>query len=89
MELMGMTSVAAITVICLLIATAVKSTKLENKWLPTICGLCGGILGVVGMLTMPDFPATDYLTAIAVGIVSGLAATGGYEAVTQLRKKGE
>ena len=89
MEIMGITSVAAITVICLLVATAVKSTRLENKWLPTICGVCGGVLGVVGMLTMPEFPAADYLTAVAVGIVSGLAATGGYEAVTQLKKKGE
>ena len=34
------------------------------------------ILGVVGMLVMTDFPAADPLTAAAVGIVSGLAATG-------------
>ena len=34
------------------------------------------MLGVVGMMVMADFPATDYLTAIAVGIVSGLAAVG-------------
>ena len=25
---------------------------------------------------MPEFPATDYITAAAVGIVSGFAATG-------------
>ena len=36
----------------------------------------GGVLGVAGMYIMPDFPATDYLTAIAVGVVSGLAAVG-------------
>lgn len=41
-----------------------------------IVGVCGGILGVVGMLVMTDFPAADPLTAAAVGIVSGLAATG-------------
>ena len=29
------------------------------------------------------------LTAVAVGIVSGLAATGGYEAVHQFQKKEE
>jgi hypothetical protein len=28
------------------------------------------------MLVMPSFPASDYLNAIAIGIVSGLAATG-------------
>ena len=44
--------------------------------IPVIVGVCGGILGVVGMLVMTDFPAADPLTAAAVGIVSGLAATG-------------
>ena len=39
-------------------------------------------LGVV----MPDFPATDYITAVAVGIVSGLAATGANQIVKQLGK---
>ncbi|WP_418772196.1 phage holin family protein, partial [Neglectibacter timonensis] len=47
-------------------------------------GLLGGILGVVGMLFMPDFPANDFLTAAAVGIVSGLAATGANQIGKQL-----
>lgn len=72
----GIASVAVITVICYLIGMAVKATAIENKWIPIIVGASGGVLGVVGMMVMADFPATDYLTAIAVGIVSGLAATG-------------
>lgn len=36
----------------------------------------GGLLGVAGMATVADYPAADPITAIAVGIVSGLAATG-------------
>ena len=68
--------VAVITVICYLIGQAVKATAIENKWIPIIVGASGGVLGVVGMMVMADFPATDYLTAIAVGIVSGLAAVG-------------
>ena len=36
------------------------------------------------MIIMPDYPATDYINAAAVGIVSGLAATGVNEAVKQL-----
>lgn len=89
MELMGIVGVAGITVICYLVAEAVKQTPLANKWLPSICGLCGAVLGVVGMYVMPDFPAGDIITALAVGIVSGLAATGGYEAVRQLSGKDE
>lgn len=72
----GIASVAVITVICYLIGMAVKATAIENKWIPIIVGVSGGVLGVVGMLIMADFPATDYLTAVAVGIVSGLASTG-------------
>ena len=79
----GIVSVAAITVICYLVAEGVKATKLDNKWLPVICGGIGGVLGPVGMNVMSDFPANDIVTAVAVGIVSGLAATG----VNQIRKQ--
>lgn len=73
----GIASVAAITVICYLVGLIVKTTSLDNKFIPAIVGLCGGFLGVAGLyLGLPDFPATDPLTALAVGIVSGLAATG-------------
>ena len=86
----GMAGVAAITVICYLVGWIVKVSGLDNKWIPVIVGVCGGILGVVsglgrrffiedtfgGCLVMTDFPAADPLTAAAVGIVSGLAATG-------------
>ena len=79
----GIASVAVITVICYLIGMAVKATAIENMWIPIIVGVSGGVLGVVGMLIMADFPATDYLTAVAVGIVSGLASTG----VNQIAKQ--
>lgn len=72
----GIAGVAVITVICYLIGMGVKASGLDNKWIPIIVGTCGGALGVVGMLLIADFPATDYLTAVAVGIVSGLAAVG-------------
>ena len=75
MEL-GIAGVAAITVIAYLIGQALKASALNNKWIPVICGVCGGALGAVAMRIMPDFPATDYISAVAVGIVSGLAATG-------------
>ena len=80
----GIAGVAAITVICLLIGQVVKATGLDNKWIPIICGAAGGVLGVAGMFLMPEFPATDYITAAAVGIVSGLAATGANQVVKQL-----
>lgn len=81
---LGITGVAAITVICLLIGQGVKASGLDNKWIPIVCGVAGLLLGIGGMFIMPDFPATDYITAAAVGIVSGLAATGINQAVKQL-----
>lgn len=87
MEIMGITGIAAITVICYLAAECIKATVLDNKWLPVICGALGGVLGVVAMFIMPDFPGGDYITAVAIGIVSGLAATGANQIGKQLFDK--
>ena len=84
LEILGIVAIPVITVICFLIAEAVKATELDNKWLPIICGVCGGILGVVALKVMPEFPAVDVLTAIAIGIVSGLGATGAHQVYKQL-----
>ena len=79
-------SVAAITVICYLVGLIVKATGLDNKYIPAIVGVCGGLLGAAGLyLGLPDYPATDPLTAVAVGIVSGLAATGINQITKQLK----
>ena len=79
----GIAGVAVITVICYLIGQTVKASGLDNEWIPIIVGASGGALGVAGMLMIAEFPANDYLTAVAVGIVSGLAATG----VNQINKQ--
>jgi len=69
--------VASITAICYLAAQAVKTTALDKKWLPVLCGCCGGILGLIAFFTgLSSFPADDPMTALGVGIVSGFAATG-------------
>lgn len=86
---LGITGVAAITVICYLIGQVVKTSGIDNKWIPTVCGVAGLALGIVGLFIMPEFPATDYVTSAAIGIVSGLSATGINEAVKQLTNKEE
>ena len=73
---MEFASVAAIVVICYLVAMALKATPMDNKWLPVICGVVGAMLGVIGWRYTDIVPANDFLTALAIGIVSGLAATG-------------
>ncbi|MBQ6058462.1 MAG: phage holin family protein [Clostridia bacterium] len=77
----GFAGVASITAICYLIAECVKTMTLDNKFIPPICGAMGGVLGILALrLAIPEFPATDYISALAVGIVSGFAATGVHEA---------
>lgn len=87
MEVLGIAAVPVITIICYLVAEAVKVTALDNKWLPLLCGVSGGILGVLSMKFMPEFPAHDILTAAAYGIVSGFAATGVDQLFKQLGGK--
>ena len=83
----GIGSVTAITAICYLGGMACKATtKVKDEVIPVVCGVTGGILGVVGMYVMPDFPATDVINAAAIGIVSGLAATGVHQVVKQASK---
>ena len=81
----GMASVAAITVIAYVMGLTVKASSINNKWIPILCALCGGVLGIVGMFVMPDFPAGDVITAAAVGIVSGMAATGADQMIKQMK----
>ena len=84
----GIASVAAITVICYLVGLVVKASPYDNdQYIPIACGLVGGLLGVAAMAVgLPDFPASDPLTAVAVGIVSGLAATGANQIIKQASK---
>jgi Na+-translocating ferredoxin:NAD+ oxidoreductase RnfA subunit len=65
----GIVSVAAITVICYLVGHGIKVSGLDNKLIPLAVGITGGILGMVALyVNLPDFPADDPLTAVAVGI---------------------
>lgn len=83
-------TVGAITVISYLIGMGLKAIDyFPDKFIPVSVGAVGAVLGVVGMYTMPDFPAGDILNALAVGIASGLASTGVNQIVKQLRQEEE
>lgn len=83
----GIVSIASITVISFLAGFIFKTATPEeqHKWIPCICGVLGLILGVVAYyIKMPDFPANDIINAMAIGVVSGLAATGIHQIGHQL-----
>ena len=86
-DITQMGTVLAIVIITYLIGLAAKaSTKIKDETIPVIVGTFGGVLGVVGMYVMPEFPASDILNAIAIGIVSGLASTGANQTWKQMKK---
>ena len=87
MDITSVTTVVAIVVITYLIGLAAKAIpNVKDNLIPIIVGISGGILGIVGMYVIPDFPANDILNAIAVGIVSGLSSTGVNQIYKQVKK---
>lgn len=90
-ETLGIVGVAAITVICYLVGLIVKATPFQNNQLiPIVCGVVGLILGLVCFFAGLDvLPAADPVSAAAVGVVSGLAATGIDQVKKQLKNGGD
>ena len=88
MDISTMGTVLAIVVITYLIGMLAKAIPvIKDEWIPVIVGISGGILGVVGMHVIPEFPAQDWMNAVSVGIASGLASTGVNQAYKQLFTK--
>lgn len=76
---LGFIAFPAIVVICYLAGATLKAIGCEtlDKFIPVICGFIGGALGIVVFNTIPNYiPADNWLMALAIGIVSGFAATG-------------
>lgn len=73
---LGIVSVAAITAICYVIGMGLKAWGKADKYIPCSMGVLGMLLGAASLYLMPDFPATDIINALAIGAVSGWAATG-------------
>lgn len=93
MDGFGIVSIPVIVVLCFLIGNAWKtSARLDDKWIPCVCGLSGLILGVLIWLTdgiyhVDWFGIADPWMAAAVGVVSGFAATGVHQAFKQHTKE--
>lgn len=85
----GLTSIPCIVAICYLIGMGCKAAeKIKDNFIPVICGASGLVLGVIAYLAVPQLTiANDILTAAAVGVVSGLTATGVHQIGKQLTKE--
>ena len=88
-------SIPVITILCYLIGeffnVVILRKKKRYKYIPTIVGGIGGMLGLIIYYVSPDllFNVTSPFLAVAIGIMSGLASTGGNELIKQIIKKRE
>ena len=89
MDILGITGVAAITIICYLIGAMMKAfDSFDDRKIPALMGVFGAVLGVISFYVAPDIiPASDIITAIAIGIVSGFSATGINQIYKQSKKE--
>lgn len=81
---------AVIVVICVLagiwLKQAFKDKPERLADIPWILGVVGAVLGILGTFVLDDLQGLDMLTAMAQGIVSGLAACGAYQVIHQQDK---
>jgi hypothetical protein len=84
MDFLDFTSLPAITVLCYLMPRQSKQQRLTQC--AVICVYAGQILAVVAMHFMRNFRQV-YITASAIGAMSGLVATGVNQVYKQLRKE--
>lgn len=76
--------------VCFLIGTGLKAIKNDtlDRFIPFLCGLVGGILGIIVFKTIPGYmPAENWLAALFVGGGSGFAATGLHQVYKQYTKE--
>lgn len=75
-----------IAVAAFVIGEIIKTLNVPNKYIPLI----GGLLGIVLGIFLPSvFTDKDIVTSAILGLALGWGATGGYETIKQLTKKGE
>lgn len=88
MDVSNYVTVVPIVVICYLVGIWCKAwDKIPDKIIPVILGVVGGLIAIPSMYVMAEFPADDVITAISVGIFSGLASTGANQIFKQISKK--
>lgn len=79
--------VISITVISYLIGVLFKAIGGFDKYIPVFVGTLGAALGLAAWLTIASFPADSWLTALEIGIASGLASTGVNQVFKQIKKE--
>lgn len=89
---LGIVPLVPIVIVCYLLGSTLKALGKDSldKFIPIICGVFGGLVGIVVFLTIPGYlSATNWLDAFAVGAASGLVAVGINQIYKQFTKVDE
>ena len=88
MDSLGIPTVAAIVVICYCVGYALKKTeKFKDNYIPVAMIILGAVLGIVSYFFAPNLINTpDIISAIAVGFMSGMTATGINQVYKQIKE---
>ena len=87
---MNYAAIPVIVVICYVVISAIKTTKIDGRWFPLISCALGMLLACAAFYILPEFVGTSSLAAALIsGAVSGLAATGTNQVFKQLMKAAE
>lgn len=88
--MLNYSAIPVIVVICYVAVAAIKTTKINGKWLPLISCAIGALLAAGMFYVTPEFIGAASLTAAVIsGAFSGLAATGTNQIFKQLMKAAE
>lgn len=87
MDITTLGTCVAIVALSYVVGLGCKAAKkIPDEWIPVIMADCGWRSGRAWYGNNPRLPASDYITAVAVGAVSGLAATGVNQMYKQMNK---
>lgn len=88
MDILGIAGIPAIAIICYLLGMGLKAWDAwDDRKIPVMMGIFGLVLGLLAYLFCGDLiPAKDPITAAAIGVVSGLTATGIHQIYKQAQK---
>lgn len=91
MDILGIAGIPAIVIICYLLGMGLKAWSVwDDTKIPVMMGVFGLCLGLVAFIWCGNLiPAEDPMTAAAIGVVSGLTATGVNQVWKQARKGNE
>lgn len=89
-DILGYVAAPAISIICFFVGQLFKNFTADeyHKHVPSLVATTGLVISVLGYIFIENYiPAQNIIEAIAIGIVSGIGATGVHQIIKQYKKE--